>query len=109
MEGGTEGEGGKGHTHSSAGFEAETNLRGKKKKKKVNSENGSREGEQVRGGLIRKKQKKFKPIFKDECLRSKGPRQEIRNMLNKSELKIKLRGRKFIDQQSNVFHRTSLL
>lgn len=58
VEGGTEGEGGKGHTHSSAGFEAETNLRGKKKKK-VNSENGSREGEQVRGGLIRKKQKKI--------------------------------------------------
>lgn len=30
-------------------------------------------------------------------------------MLNKSELKIKLRGRKFTDQQSDDFHRTSLL
>lgn len=73
MEGGTEeeeGEGGKGHTHSSAGFEAETNLRGKKKK--VNSENGSREGEQVRGGLIRKKQKNSSPYSKMTVYAAKG-------------------------------------
>lgn len=61
------------------------------------------------GRINSQETEKFKPICKDECLRCKGPRQEIRNMLNKSELKIKLRGRKFIDQQSDVFHRTSLL
>lgn len=65
-----EGEGGKGHTHSSAGFEAETNLRGGKKK--VNSKNGSREGEQVRGGLIRKKQKNSSPYAKMNVYAAKG-------------------------------------